>query len=125
MISYAISILTIPFSSFTLLFFFFMIRPPPISTLFPYTTLFRSVPIETQKQIVQTIKKIDSYKLSEIKAAVDKEITYFQRSEEHTSELQSRGHLVCRLLLEKKKKKHKKKRKTERTQNTHQKRKER
>src|SRR5215208_7840049 len=69
-------------------FFFLMIRRPPRSTLFPYTTLFRSashvsapVPLATS-----STRWPDA-----------------SRSEEHTSELQSRGHLVCRLLLEKKK----------------------
>src|SRR5438093_13304549 len=70
-------------------FFFLMIRRPPRSTLFPYTTLFRSVCFEhiqlpLRPRIVWTIRG---------------------RSEEHTSELQSLTNLVCRLLLEKKKKK--------------------
>src|SRR5215208_6885748 len=74
-------------SLFFVFFFFLMIRRPPRSTLFPYTTLFRSPgPGEHGDQ--------DRDHLS-IREAV--------RSEEHTSELQSRGHLVCRLLLEKKK----------------------
>src|SRR3989442_5007914 len=64
-----------------------MIRRPPRSTLFPYTTLFRS----TCKHDVKRIT-IDPSLLAEDK----------DRSEEHTSELQSRPHLVCRLLLEKK-----------------------
>src|SRR5437870_10244877 len=65
-----------------------MIRRPPRSTLFPYTTLFRSDPQAEQ-----------SGKCGQFAAAGRGEL----RSEEHTSELQSRGHLVCRLLLEKKK----------------------
>src|SRR2546422_2163280 len=72
-----------------------MIRRPPRSTLFPYTTLFRSV-ISDQ---LNHASIIDSIRLA-------KTITKCQtavRSEEHTSELQSRLHLVCRLLLEKKK----------------------
>src|SRR5437870_13381329 len=69
-------------------FFFLMIRRPPRSTLFPYTTLFRSIWILPERRSLPP-----GY---EQKA--------FPRSEEHTSELQSRGHLVCRLLLEKKKK---------------------
>src|SRR5437870_8347515 len=75
-------------------FFFLMIRRPPRSTLFPYTTLFRSH--------LREILKVDreSTLLEKGKAGRN-----FDRSEEHTSELQSRGHLVCRLLLEKKKKK--------------------
>src|SRR5256884_4977709 len=69
-----------------------MIRRPPRSTLFPYTTLFRS-----QFRIsVNTLKGTTSF-WDEVRGGI-------QRSEEHTSELQSRLHLVCRLLLEKKKK---------------------
>src|SRR5258705_7351171 len=72
-----------------------MIRRPPRSTLFPYTTLFRSLIGHPQK------RRDESGRLSQLRigrGAVD------QRSEEHTSELQSLRHLVCRLLLEKKKK---------------------
>src|SRR6266536_4847955 len=69
-------------------FFFLMIRRPPRSTLFPYTTLFRSHRRET----------------AERNAADDCALDPAMRSEEHTSELQSRVDLVCRLLLEKKKK---------------------
>src|SRR5437660_1804914 len=72
-------------------FFFLMIRRPPRSTLFPYTTLFRSRVEELNVPIDSTTRRV-TFALS-----VD------ARSEEHTSELQSRGHLVCRLLLEKKK----------------------
>src|SRR2546422_7763776 len=72
-----------------------MIRRPPRSTLFPYTTLFRSVPVGTTlEKAEETLHKHRIEKL----LVVDK-----KRSEEHTSELQSRLHLVCRLLLEKKK----------------------
>src|SRR5687768_17995733 len=77
-----------------------MIRRPPRSTLFPYTTLFRSIPaLLAQSGLGETLQ-------NEPIAAV---ATLFlaglaTRSEEHTSELQSRLHLVCRLLLEKKKK---------------------
>src|SRR5439155_17350585 len=74
-----------------------MLRPPPISTLFPYTTLFRSELI----LFLATLK----YGLSssvEAASAVSRRRVTALRSEEHTSELQSRGHLVCRLLLEKK-----------------------
>src|SRR2546422_11199159 len=71
-------------------FFFLMIRRPPRSTLFPYTTLFRS---EAVYQIV----------VADGKASVSGAHGLRSRSEEHTSELQSRLHLVCRLLLEKKK----------------------
>src|SRR2546429_3679987 len=69
-----------------------MIRRPPRSTLFPYTTLFRS------QAILQAAPEIVDY-VSALKQHSRK-----LRSEEHTSELQSRLHLVCRLLLEKKKK---------------------
>src|SRR6266702_5381607 len=71
------------------LFFFLMIRRPPRSTLFPYTTLFRS-----------------PLRLRSSRGGLDLTLpgNLERRSEEHTSELQSRGHLVCRLLLEKKKK---------------------
>src|SRR5438093_2392998 len=72
-------------------FFFFMILRPPRCTLFPYTTLFRSVG-EIESQLYdRTEKEISSEEL---------EISF--RSEEHTSELQSLTNLVCRLLLEKK-----------------------
>src|SRR5450432_4631030 len=83
-------------SSLSLFFFFFflMIRRPPRSTLFPYTTLFRS------GQFGVSAPYYDDYRYKRK-----------PRSEEHTSELQSRSDLVCRLLLEKKKKKKKKKKK--------------
>src|SRR2546429_1594754 len=68
-----------------------MIRRPPRSTLFPYTTLFRS-PLELPERLV-------------VSAIGGDVVPGGERSEEHTSELQSRLHLVCRLLLEKKKKK--------------------
>src|SRR5687768_18261698 len=71
-----------------------MIRRPPRSTLFPYTTLFRSV-----RDIDFAIDATPALHLAQIAAVKPR------RSEEHTSELQSRLHLVCRLLLEKKKKK--------------------
>src|SRR6516164_9935877 len=71
-------------------FFFLMIRRPPRSTLFPYTTLFRS-------SREQYIAAAEAY-LRGVDAPLD------ARSEEHTSELQSQFHLVCRLLLEKKNK---------------------
>src|SRR2546429_5643274 len=70
-----------------------MIRRPPRSTLFPYTTLFRSIAVADAK----TQEPLESSIIVEPVAIVS------QRSEEHTSELQSRLHLVCRLLLEKKK----------------------
>src|SRR2546422_10627849 len=77
------------------IFFFLMIRRPPRSTLFPYTTLFRS-------------KWSSAYAHSHSRKSLRRcspPVRMRRRSEEHTSELQSRLHLVCRLLLEKKKKK--------------------
>src|SRR5207253_10179534 len=101
------------------------IRPPPRSTLFPYTTLFRSMVVGNLMAIVQTsLKRLLAYSgvaqagyiLIGVIAGGPKglaAVLYYLfvymfmnfgafRSEEHTSELQSRGHLVCRLLLEKK-----------------------
>src|SRR5437879_11605747 len=75
-------------------FFFLMIRRPPRSTLFPYTTLFRS------------FRKMPSSRAPRRTIAA-RERSFSERSEEHTSELQSPMYLVCRLLLEKKKKKKK------------------
>src|SRR5258707_9750917 len=74
-------------------FFFLMIRRPPRSTLFPYTTLFRSTPPSCWR-------RRSAHSVWPRRPAV----TVRPRSEEHTSELQSRQYLVCRLLLEKKKK---------------------
>src|SRR2546425_11503520 len=84
------------------LFFFLMIRRPPRSTLFPYTTLFRSDRVGPQvgKHLLEALDLI------EVGEAAEEEVREVeQRSEEHTSELQSLAYLVCRLLLEKKKKK--------------------
>src|SRR2546425_7286384 len=77
-----------------------MIRRPPRSTLFPYTTLFRSQHVKEMTEIRPKLVKGAFYRLA-IKLSVKR--TTFQRSEEHTSELQSLAYLVCRLLLEKKK----------------------
>src|SRR2546422_2404119 len=74
-----------------------MIRRPPRSTLFPYTTLFRSF---SQDSIRGRLRR-----LAEDQMGGRQHPSLAERSEEHTSELQSRLHLVCRLLLEKKKKK--------------------
>src|SRR5438034_2348796 len=74
-------------------FFFLMIRRPPRSTLFPYTTLFRSL-----RCLLHTIRK-----RKERVRGHDAALEGVSRSEEHTSELQSHSDLVCRLLLEKKK----------------------
>src|SRR2546427_2080724 len=83
-------------SSFRLtVFFFLMIRRPPRSTLFPYTTLFRSAHAAKQVQLE------GGHPQAGLPAALHLRQT---RSEEHTSELQSQSNLVCRLLLEKKKK---------------------
>src|SRR5438445_9358614 len=79
---------------FFFFFFFLMIRRPPRSTLFPYTTLFRFYVMESRQcsfPFHQIVRRAISFTS--------------KRSEEHTSELQSRQYLVCRLLLEKKKKK--------------------
>src|SRR2546430_3970752 len=89
-------------------FFFLMIRRPPRSTLFPYTTLFRSVRSgELAHQFHDCRLVILDFlrKLVELKLPVAKEFLPLLnvRSEEHTSELQSQSNLVCRLLLEKKK----------------------
>src|SRR2546422_5418620 len=84
-------------------FFFLMIRRPPRSTLFPYTTLFRSHANADFEGIIHVLQSRGEFKsLAEpnLLALPGQEA----RSEEHTSELQSRLHLVCRLLLEKKKK---------------------
>src|SRR2546429_6669276 len=73
-----------------------MIRRPPRSTLFPYTTLFRSFEtyfLNTLEDAARLVREIGEPNVR----------IHFDRSEEHTSELQSRLHLVCRLLLEKKK----------------------
>src|SRR2546422_2780925 len=79
-----------------------MIRRPPRSTLFPYTTLFRSAfPVTVTSPSVVVVTTRDS--TISTTSVCSTGISTFVRSEEHTSELQSRLHLVCRLLLEKKK----------------------
>src|SRR5205814_10058752 len=97
----------LPSHSILFSFFFLLLPPPPRSTLFPYTTLFRSLsrhsgtlaaglgsfPLAAGHYRSATVSRAASHRNSE-----------FGRSEEHTSELQSLRHLVCRLLLEKKKK---------------------
>src|SRR3712207_6957441 len=89
-----------------------MIRRPPRSTLFPYTTLFRSAQNKTD---IATFQGADTFVQTYRSQGIATSAAYFQstrlqllvqkmrRSEEHTSELQSRQYLVCRLLLEKKK----------------------
>src|SRR3989449_4515963 len=109
-------------------FFFLMIRRPPRSTLFPYTTLFRSLDhllhrdggdhlaipggdaaVEEELELEQPLGGLDilvgchAADRGLVHADVFADVPERQRSEEHTSELQSRLHLVCRLLLEKKK----------------------
>src|SRR3712207_7948572 len=92
------------------MFFFLMIRRPPRSTLFPYTTLFRSrllglgrlVEAKAERKIVGGIGH--GFTLESRVRIVEIQLPAARRSEEHTSELQSRQYLVCRLLLEKKKK---------------------
>src|SRR2546430_8340094 len=91
-------------SLITIFFFFLMIRRPPRSTLFPYTTLFRS------REELQAILAL--WDQGRVKPLIDRTYSFADaatahrrmlRSEEHTSELQSQSNLVCRLLLEKKK----------------------
>src|SRR5687768_17900486 len=98
-----------------------MLRRPPRSTLFPYTTLFRSLPLAEApfrlnqakinlllgrgliEQLVDLALDFPIEMLGEVALQPDPHRAHVERSEEHTSELQSRLHLVCRLLLEKKK----------------------
>src|SRR2546430_10314053 len=87
-----------------LFFFFLMIRRPPRSTLFPYTTLFRSLlryEIKLSTELVDDQVHSAPDPLQGVRAFHGAEPEH--RSEEHTSELQSQSNLVCRLLLEKKK----------------------
>src|SRR3712207_7756841 len=96
-----------------MLFFFLMIRRPPRSTLFPYTTLFRSeleqqlllrdATVRAQPGAPQRPQALDGVDVQLAEAVAVLVTRIFARSEEHTSELQSRQYLVCRLLLEKKK----------------------
>src|SRR3712207_8001765 len=92
------------------IFFFLMIRRPPRSTLFPYTTLFRSRGRSSsgrRRSAASTApKRFRSARARSARAASRRatRLRRSSRSEEHTSELQSRQYLVCRLLLEKKKK---------------------
>src|SRR2546425_4005885 len=82
----------------SLFFFFLMIRRPPRSTLFPYTTLFRSIRNGRRSSGCVFRRRHDASTVSIVTP-----IRSTARSEEHTSELQSLAYLVCRLLLEKKK----------------------
>src|SRR3712207_9110315 len=94
-----------------LFFFFLMIRRPPRSTLFPYTTLFRSQPYGREEHAVERdeVERAEERRQHRVRRRVheDAGVRVDERSEEHTSELQSRQYLVCRLLLEKKKKNNK------------------
>src|SRR5947207_7371457 len=110
-----------------------MIRRPPRSTLFPYTTLFRSSGINCFRRRLATKfsaprrERVNAARQGRIRlqpgsaipATVEQRLNWsqFARSEEHTSELQSHSDLVCRLLLEKKKKKTKKENKHKKTRN--------
>src|SRR5437868_9970776 len=91
------------------IFFFLMIRQPPRSTLFPYTTLFRSSETESPGPKIRSdradLMTATSGRTSASRSFhIRSSVSVCARSEEHTSELQSRFDLVCRLLLEKKKK---------------------
>src|SRR2546425_8700849 len=86
------------------IFFFLMIRRPPRSTLFPYTTLFRSAPQRAPPRAAA--QPAPEHRRGRVRArhhAQAARAVVGRRSEEHTSELQSLAYLVCRLLLEKKK----------------------
>src|SRR5439155_21418657 len=99
--------------------FLLLLSPPPRSTLFPYTTLFRSCkrwclksrprsqtasfPRPRRSKRLRSLTQSPSPKVRHQTNSSVLELSTSSRSEEHTSELQSRGHLVCRLLLEKKK----------------------
>src|SRR2546422_2167314 len=101
MLRTVVSLTSAPALFILLLFFFLMIRRPPRSTLFPYTTLFRSRDPGHHRDHVPEMRDLAEVPFLEI---VEMDVQLAKgRSEEHTSELQSRLHLVCRLLLEKKK----------------------
>src|SRR3712207_7123692 len=94
----------------SIIFFFLMIRRPPRSTLFPYTTLFRSKARQWLDELLSGQVK-DTHEIAVRESCSERSVRMTlnlaflsPRSEEHTSELQSRQYLVCRLLLEKKKK---------------------
>src|SRR2546425_7088734 len=82
-----------------------MIRRPPRSTLFPYTTLFRSVAEARHVRDLEPPFLLEARRVGRRHQVHEVDVAGAQRSEEHTSELQSLAYLVCRLLLEKKKKK--------------------
>src|SRR3712207_8206638 len=90
-----------------------MIRRPPRSTLFPYTTLFRSTYVKNSAIVAAgttafsvAVGALAAYSIARLRFLGRNLVARGLRSEEHTSELQSRQYLVCRLLLEKKKKRH-------------------
>src|SRR5205085_12660027 len=94
-------------------FFFLMLRPPPRSTLFPYTTLFRSQRKYqglssrlgcAERQAPLDLPHDSAARRGRQRHVAERLLGVHRRSEEHTSELQSQSNLVCRLLLEKKKK---------------------
>src|SRR3712207_7775609 len=95
--------------SVLLLFFFLMIRRPPRSTLFPYTTLFRSWRLMNGSAHSVRVPSVTLMRMATVLPRRwplplwSRNVLSYVRSEEHTSELQSRQYLVCRLLLEKKK----------------------
>src|SRR3712207_8154052 len=100
------------------IFFFLMIRRPPRSTLFPYTTLFRSqgrLPRAARRRGLRRRRarrrggrrvRAQRRRVRRPRRTAPRAVTVATRSEEHTSELQSRQYIVCRLLLEKKKNTH-------------------
>src|SRR5437870_10179454 len=101
-------VMSIPHPALVYLLFFYPLRRPPTSTLFPYTTLFRSV-LDRRGGGVELHGRQRAQRVrggADLHGHLHGELgRRHARSEEHTSELQSRGHLVCRLLLEKKKEK--------------------
>src|SRR5439155_25498066 len=107
------TLLLLPPPTFNLYLIFLIIRPPPSSTLFPYTTLFRSLfkfvigdgRFHAVSDEFHPLLHFADFLGNGCLAQLDARARLVDqiRSEEHTSELQSRGHLVCRLLLEKKK----------------------
>src|SRR5690625_7554299 len=106
-----------PLHSSCFIVFSFVLLRPPCSTLFPYTTLFRSLE-ELSREVGESVSgavltgaeivyvaRVPTRRIMAVAITIG--TRFPARSEEHTSELQSRGHLVCRLLLEKKKKHYK------------------
>src|SRR2546430_16197431 len=95
---------SVPSSTANLFFFFLMIRRPPRSTLFPYTTLFRSR--QGRRDLPWLVRDAGRVSREQLRLRRHRHLDQvgpLTRSEEHTSELQSQSNLVCRLLLEKKK----------------------